>query len=186
MSYQITPETELEKRIIFSPEFQEAAQWGRVRPGHPEGTIGKHVENILAYLDRANWPECRRDLRVLALLHDLGKPQTRYSGKGHLISEPASIISERIARQFIDDEGLLTLVRIHDKYFGFYRKWQEGRGFNEEHFRELYARVNIPLLIRFTYADSCEREKDSTQWLQGKLVECDLLKPEDIPELPKD
>jgi hypothetical protein len=47
----IAPETELETRIVSDPEWQEGAAWGQPRPGHPEGVVGAHIEEVLRNVD---------------------------------------------------------------------------------------------------------------------------------------
>ncbi len=186
----IQAETPLEQAVLDSPIFKTAADWGIIRPGHPERSIGNHVAHILGYInravqnDRSGWEAYQQHLRLLAMLHDIGKPQVVYSKKGNVVGDSAAVIAEQIARGFIDDATLLKIIGIHDKYFGFYRKLVEKQKFDEERFKGVYQGVNTPLLIRFTYADSCDREKESARWFQEKLVEYRLLKQEDVPVLP--
>jgi hypothetical protein len=45
-------ETALERRIAEQPRWRSGVEWGRARPGHPEGTVKLHVAAILANVDR--------------------------------------------------------------------------------------------------------------------------------------
>ena len=49
------PENELERTLIADPELQEGLAWGRPRRGHPEGSVGAHVADLLQTVDR--WGE---------------------------------------------------------------------------------------------------------------------------------
>ncbi len=163
--WEITPENDLEKSILASEIFKIAARFGNQRKGHPEGMLGVHIQQILDYINLQNWQEFRPDLRVLAMLHDLGKPKVVYSEKGHVVGKGHSEYSEEIAREFISDERLLRLIRIHDKYFHFYSDESRGR-FKEDKFRGIYQPLDLETLTRFNYADSNNREKDSIVWFE--------------------
>jgi putative nucleotidyltransferase with HDIG domain len=176
MEYLTNFETGLEKRIITSEPFVTAWNWGKVREGHQEGNIGNHLQDILEYIDTQDWPEYRADLRVVALLHDIGKPLTKYSEKGHLTSEPHAFYSEQIAREFIEDDSLLRIIRNHDKYYSFFRKNRDRGKFDEEQFVDLFKGINLDLMIKFNYCDLCKRSKESLDWFQEKCVDFGLIK----------
>ena len=42
-----TPETDLERRLARDPVLQEGWAWGEPRRGHPEGSVGAHVADLL-------------------------------------------------------------------------------------------------------------------------------------------
>lgn len=96
----------------------------------------------------------------------------QFSPSGNIIGKPHALISEDIAREqgFTTDERLLTLIRFHDKHFGFYKESERGR-FREEKFRQTFECVDLATLIRFNYADSNNREKTSIQWFEDRCVD---------------
>lgn len=47
----IKPETELERELLHTPEFQVGMCWGEPRFGHPEGKVGLHVREVLDNID---------------------------------------------------------------------------------------------------------------------------------------
>ena len=64
------PESDLERRLAEDPVLLEGLAWGTPREGHPEGSIGRHVAELLRKIDE--WGETgqrRADLRFLALVH---------------------------------------------------------------------------------------------------------------------
>jgi len=72
------PETELERRVFEDPELRAGLAWGKPRKGHPEGTVGAHVGDLLRSIDE--WGETgrrRSDLRFIALVHDSMKYRVR-------------------------------------------------------------------------------------------------------------
>lgn len=167
----ITPEDPVETHIVESAVFAEALQHQSRGPGHPEKDLKEHIEQILAFIDKQPWKTYRRDLRFLALTHDLGKYRVEYRPSGNIIGRPHAQISEEIARAFTRDERLLTLIRLHDKYFGFYKDATERARFKEEKFRRTFEGVDLDTLIRFNYADSNNRSKAPVQWFEDRCVE---------------
>ncbi|MFH1592751.1 MAG: HD domain-containing protein [Candidatus Woesearchaeota archaeon] len=176
--FGIVPECDLEERIVSSREFKEGMSFGGPREGHPEGRVGVHVTGVLNRIDKENWPNYRKRLRLVALLHDMGKIQTRYSENGHLVGEPHALISERIARQFIDDENVLGAIRLHDRYYSFYRTLQDKFRFNPEKFKEAFQNIDLGLLIRFVYCDLFERDQTPARWFEEMCVSQGLVDKE--------
>tara|TARA_Y100000034_G_scaffold130353_1_gene188675 strand:+ start:925 stop:1494 length:570 start_codon:yes stop_codon:yes gene_type:complete len=169
---KIEPETELEYRIINSKVFEKACEFSKSKgPGHPEKNTGEHIRQALSFIDSQNWEDYRNDLRSLALLHDLGKYRTEYNEKGNLITNGHAFYSQEIAKDFVLDENFLNLIKIHDKYFGFYKNNERDK-FKEDKFVKTYSNVDLNTLIRFNYSDSNNRETDSIIWFEDKL--CDL------------
>src|SRR3954447_21124592 len=74
-----SPENDLERAVTEDPELLAGLAWGKPRAGHPEGTVGTHVADLLAALDGgaedaeengADDAETRSLLRFVALVHD--------------------------------------------------------------------------------------------------------------------
>lgn len=174
-NFRIHSETPKEKEILSSREFNLAANYGNKRKGHPEGTIGSHIEQILTFIDKLSNQERRNDLRLLAQLHDLGKYKVTRSENGHVIGKGHSLHSYDIATNFIPErQDLLDQIAVHDKYFHFYKDSLRGKN-RDEKFIKTYSRLDLDTLIRFNYADSNNRERDSVMWFDDECVRKDLL-----------
>ena len=107
---------DLATRIQADPEWQKGAAWGAPMPGHPEATVGEHIEEVLANV--AAEPEAlRRDLELIALVHDTMKHQCRHWWDDHARK------AARFASRYIDDPRLLKVIRRHDDA---YRAWRLG------------------------------------------------------------
>jgi len=161
----IVPETELERKILDSEVFRIGSDFMSSGDGHPEKLVYAHIKTILDFIDKREWQHYRTNLRVMGLLHDLGKYRVIRDDKGNILGEPHSVISEEIARQFIEDPALLYHIRIHDKYFGAYKSHQRGK-FKEDKFIKVFSQADLNLLRRFNYADSNKREKESIVWFE--------------------
>ena len=44
-------ETAVEHQIVADPEWQRGVLWGTPRPGHPEGQVVHHIEDVLQNVD---------------------------------------------------------------------------------------------------------------------------------------
>ena len=166
---EIIPETKEEERIINSRYFQDAYCFGIKRRGHPERTIGKHVESILQYIDCHNLKPERQRLRLTAMLHDLGKP-IKEQGMNH------SEKSFEIAREFTSDPVVLKTVIYHDEYWRFFKRNQKER-FDEPEFRQKFSELNLDFLVKFMYCDSNSRETDSIEWFKQECMNLGLTSP---------
>lgn len=169
----ISPETELERRIVSSPVFEIGT--ALYLAGRRQKTVLTHITEILTFIDRQPWQQYREDLRLLALLHDLGKHKVLRNEIGKILGDPHSVISEHIAEEFTSDQSLLYSIRIHDKYYGFHKRNLDGH-FDRRRFIKIFSPANLDLLRRFNYADSNDREKISTIWFEDEAYSLGLIK----------
>src|SRR5215211_4197537 len=98
------PETERERAVVGDRELREGLAWGRPRRGHPEGTVGSHVADLLDTIDR--WGETgarREDLRFLALVHDSMKFRVR-DWMPKTVENHHATRARRLAERYISDE----------------------------------------------------------------------------------
>lgn len=49
------PESDVERRLASDPVLLEGLAWGEPREGHPEGSVGRHVADLLRTIDE--WGE---------------------------------------------------------------------------------------------------------------------------------
>jgi HD domain len=122
----IVPETTLEARVLADREWQEGAAWGEPRPGHPEGEVAAHIEEVLRNVDgEALDPADRERLRFVALIHDtfkhrVDRTQPR-SGENH-----HAMIARRFAEKYTDDRELLEVIELHDEAYNSWVKGERG------------------------------------------------------------
>lgn len=187
--------SQLIKRVVHSPQWLKARDWGEPRPGHPEGKIDRHVhEQILPFIDRFYFdhPDYL-DLVALTYLHDIGKPDTCYD-HGNIVGDPHSLISARTAKDLGVPDRLVQVIVSNDRPYAYWRKmldksgnWSKER-WNEERrkqFREEFGRkeLDLSLLILFHRADNAYRrsdlhtvEGDPVSWFENALLEEDLIR----------
>ncbi|MBW2983887.1 HD domain-containing protein [Candidatus Woesearchaeota archaeon] len=158
----------MEKKIIESEEFRKCCEFGVARKGHAEGKTEEHIRLILEYIEQ-NYkedPDYER-LRLLALLHDMGKFEE--ADQSH------AVLSEQISKKFIKDRGLLRIIRIHDFPWAFYRIFKKKKQFDKYKFIDIFKEIDWRLLVKFRYCDNCNRSQEPSIWFEEKCKE--LLKP---------
>lgn len=159
----LQPENEVERRMLEDPRWQDRAAWGSVRPGHPEGTVRAHIEEVLANIDlKDHEPGARSRLRFIALVHDTFKgevdPERPRSGDNH-----HALIARRYAERYTDDPDLLDVIELHDEAYNAWasgqraQDWAKARARGERLLTRLGARLS--LYLDFYRADNAAGDK---------------------------
>jgi hypothetical protein len=168
----IRPEDELERRLMADPELREGLAWGKPRSGHPEGSVGAHVADLFATIDR--WGETgrrRSELRFLALVHDAMKYRVREwlpkVGENH-----HAVRARRFAERYTSDERLLATIEQHDRPYALWRKLHRTRRVDESGVERMIERVpDTDLFVRFVELDGSTEGKnpEPLEWLKDEL-----------------
>jgi len=166
------PEGPLASTLAEDPVLREGWAWGRPRPGHPEGSVGAHVSDLLGQIDR--WQETgarRAELRFLALVHDALKHQVRdwlpRSGENH-----HAMRARRHAERYTSDERLLSTLELHDRPYALWRRLRRRGELDERAFARMLERViDPPLFLRFVELDGSTEGKnpEPVRWLETEL-----------------
>jgi hypothetical protein len=168
------PESELERSLGADPELQEGLAWGEPRSGHPEGSVGAHVADLLATIDR--WGEIgerRAELRFLALVHDSMKFRVRdwmpKVGENH-----HAMRARRFAERHTADERLLATIELHDRPYAIWRKLRRTGRVDEKRLERMFERIpDLDLFVRFVeLAGSTEGKRpEPVEWLKERIRE---------------
>ena len=149
--------------------------WGEPRPGHPEGTIRAHIEeledNLAAFRSRLSSTDYWK-LKVLIHTHDTFKPQAE---PAVAITDPRSHAS--VARDFLasycDDVDLLNIVQCHDVPYSLWLQAQSKGAVNEARLSALLDRVaDWNLFLIFSIIDGCTdgKNREPLVWFFGQLA----------------
>ena len=167
------PETETERALAAEPLMLEGWAWGAPRRGHPEGSVGRHVADLLEQLER--WGETgarREELRFISLVHDSLKfavsPWMLRVGENH-----HAMRARRFAEAYTSDQRLLVTIELHDRPYYLWRtKWifrrSERRGLEV-----LNRRVqDAELFVRFIELDGSTEGKnpEPIEWFKQQLI----------------
>jgi hypothetical protein len=174
----VSAETELERALLSDPVLRQGLAWGRPRRGHPEGTVGAHVADLLATIDR--WGETgrrREELRLLALVHDSLKHRVQNwrprTGENH-----HAMRARRFAERYTADERLLATIEEHDRPYNLWRKARRRGRVDERAFDAMIGKVpDVDLFVRFVELDGSTEGKtdEPIRWLKEELGRRGLL-----------
>ena len=171
MAATLSPTTELERRMLETPELQAGLAWGSPRWGHPEGSVRAHVAALLALIGDDD--PLRDDLRVLALTHDAFKAAVR-PGERWSRDNDHAVLARRFAERFIDDERVLAALELHDEPYWIWR----NAGAPKDGLVPLLDRVpDVELFARFVELDASTEGKDLSflWWFRRELAVAGLL-----------
>jgi hypothetical protein len=166
------PENDRERALAGDERQREGLTWGKPRKGHPEGTVGAHVGELLRTLDSWSLAEpLRSDLRFIALAHDTLKGEVKgwlpKTGENH-----HAMRARRLAEGYTDDERLLATIEQHDRPYAIWRKMRRKGRLDEPAFEEMLARIPDPdLFLRFVELDGSSEAKnpEPVRWLRDQL-----------------
>lgn len=169
-------ETNLERTIAESPEWQLGAVWGKPRSGHREGAVMYHIADVLANIDRQVLTDDeRRELRLIALVHDTCKYRVN-EHKPKIGINHHAVMARQFAECYINDTTLLEIIELHDEAYycwriGYYKgKWRLA----EENMDLLLARLgsSLSLYAHFFFADSDTDSKnpEPINWFRQFLL----------------
>ena len=176
------------ERITSDARYQRNLDWGKARPGHPEGTVRAHIAELDQNLELLRVRLSETDywrLRVLIHTHDTFKGEAH---RGVAISSPCSHAS--LARTFLvefcGDADLHAMVQFHDEPFALWRQFRAKRKFDEARLAALVARIrDWNLFLAFTIVDGCTKGKspEPLRWffqqiagkVQTTFAESDIL-----------
>ena len=149
------PESRREWALATDPELCAGLAWGRPRPGHPEGAVGRHVAALLAAIDETG--QTRADLRFLAIVHDALKCRVRPEA-GYSPDNDHAVLARRFAERYTRDPRLLIALELHDEPYWIWRTRSDD-GVAALH--DLLERVPDPdLFLRFVELDASTEGKD--------------------------
>jgi hypothetical protein len=163
--------------IQSDSRYQKNLDWGELRPGHPEGTVRAHIEEIEGNLktlrpllsETEYWK-----LKLMMHTHDTFKGE----------AEPGVPIDPRshasIAREFqagyCPDPDLLAMVQYHDEPFALWRQFEAKGKYNQDRLSALTNNIkDWDVFLAFNIIDGCTEGKgrEPLHWffkeVQGKV-----------------
>jgi hypothetical protein len=179
------PENDLEARVAVDPGLLRGLSWGRPRHGHPEGSVGRHVADLLAQIDRlGERGALRAELRFIALVHDSLKYQER-DWLPHVGPNHHAVRARRLAERYTSDERLLAAIELHDRPYHLWRRTRRpggrlGRRITRRALQRLLDRIpDLELFARFVELDASTEGKnpEPRRWFREELARRGLIAP---------
>jgi len=119
----IKPENGIEVAICNTSEFIEGINYGKPRPGHKEGQVIYHIEEVLGNIDKFYADdEDRSDLRLIAILHDTFKHKVDHT-KPKAGDNHHGAFANKFASKYCHNSKVLAIIKTHDDA---YNAWSAG------------------------------------------------------------
>ena len=174
--------------ITADARYQRNLDWGKPRPGHPEGTVRAHIAELERNLEQVREKVSATDywrLKVLIHTHDTFKGEAR---RGAPITAPNShaSVARAFLAEFCDDADMLAMVQYHDEPFALWRQFASGGKFNQKRLTKLLTSIrDWNLFLAFNIIDGCTKgkERDPLRWIfqqvagrvESNFTEADIL-----------
>lgn len=168
----IMPENGIEIAICEDSEFILGANYGKSRPGHPEGAVIYHIQEVLANIDHFYGnDEDRMNLRLIAITHDTFKNKVNQNlpktGDNHHGS-----IARKFSEKFFDDVEVLTVIALHDHAYnawsagGRHGDWYKAKRRAEALIKTLESGDCLDLYLKFYRCDNLtgDKSQDNYDW----------------------
>ncbi len=181
----LQPETELEERFLQDDSFLEGLSWGTPRYGHPEGQVYKHIREVLNNIERLDLSiDRRRDLRIVAMVHDTFKFQ-EHKGVPRDWSKHHAVYARKFLEKYHDDPKLLMVTEVHDEAYYcwctqfLYHKPERAQVRLTKLLNHLGD--SLEFYYQFFWADTCTGDKNLAplRWFEETIPQID---PITIPE----
>jgi len=118
----LSPESDLERELLKTDEFQQGLEWGKPRFGHPEGKVLFHVREVLDNVNRLKIsPETRERLRLVALTHDTFKYEEAQYSHPRCWEQNHAKLAANFMQERMNDVKLLKLLEFHDEAYYIWR-----------------------------------------------------------------
>src|SRR5438874_1407654 len=164
--------------LVQDARYQQNLDWGDPRPGHPEGTVRAHIEEIERNLEALRPRLSDTDywkLKLILHTHDTFKGEAQ---PGVAIADPKSHAS--LARQFLagycSDPDLLAMVQYHDEPFALWRQYEAKGRYNQDRLAALIKNIkDWDLFLAFNIIDGSTegKSREPLHWffkeVQGKV-----------------
>lgn len=175
----IAPENDLEWRVLSDLMWQEGAEHGKPRGGHPEGKNIFHIVEVLHNIEKLQHisEHEREQLRLVALIHDSFKQQVDRS-KPRVGENHHGMLARRFAEKYTQDEVMLKIIQLHDEAFNAWRRGHESGDWEraEKRLRSLIINLgkeNLQLYLLFYQCDNETGTKDQecVRWFKERIKE---------------
>jgi hypothetical protein len=163
------------ERVVSDPRYLKNIEYGMPRPGHPEGKVRYHIEELeeklgsmklLGISNEQYWK-----LKFLIHVHDTFKAEAvPNSPIAHLQSHAS--LARNFASEFTDDADLLNMVQYHDINFALWKQFRRTGFYDVERLSDLLATIiDWELFLMFLILDGSTSGKDpaKTGWFINEV-----------------
>ena len=155
------------KEIVLSvttdSRYLKNIEYGKPRPGHPEGKVKFHITELEANLEKLR-PRITEEqywkLKFLIHVHDTFKVDAIPDSSIESPNSHASL-ARKFASEFTDEADLLTMIQFHDLNFALWKQFAATGSYNVGRFSKLLDTImDWDLFLMFLIIDGCTQGKD--------------------------
>jgi hypothetical protein len=162
--------------LTTDPRYVENLDWGKVRRGHPEGTVRAHIvelEQNLSRLKSRLTPDHVWKLKVLIHTHDSFKADAR-QGVPILHPQSHASLARGFLAEFCDDADLLAMVQYHDEPYALWRQFHDRGLASPQRMTSLLESIrDWTLFMAFLIVDGCTagKSREPLVWFFDQVSE---------------
>ena len=158
---------EIVTRILADPMYQKNIEYGRPRPGHPEGKVRFHIADLEANLERLKQRGISEEeywkLKFLIHVHDTFKAEAK-KNVSFLHPRSHASLARQFAARFTDDTDLLNMIQYHDQNYYLWLDYLRNGSLNRATFQTLLDTIqNWDIFLMFTIIDGRTAGKDKNK-----------------------
>jgi hypothetical protein len=165
---------EVVSRVTAEPRYRKNIEYGKPRPGHPEGKVKYHIAELEANLEKLV-PRISQDqywkLQFLIHVHDTFKVDAVPDSPIESPHSHASL-ARAFASEFTGDADLLAMIQFHDLNFALWKQFAARGSYDSERFSRLLSSImDWDLFLLFLILDGSTQGKDpdKVRWFIGEV-----------------
>lgn len=158
---------EIVTRVLTDPRYQQNIEYGRPRPGHPEGKVRFHIADLEANLEQIRQRGISEEeywkLKFLIHVHDTFKAQAKKNVPA-LHPRSHATLARQFAARFTDDIDLLNMIQYHDQNYYLWLDYLRNGSLDMTTFLALLDTIqDWDLFLMFTIIDGRTAGKDKNK-----------------------
>lgn len=158
--------------ITMDQRYLAGVKWGSPRPGHREGSIAAHIDELeanIVQLVKYNIVKNGSDefwrLGILIHVHDTFKGTAR---RGASIEDPDShgSLAQKFLAEYTTDKELLHITKYHDEGYALWKQYESRGHYDEQRLNRnvLHSPIrDMNLFLLFTLIDGSTGSKDKSR-----------------------
>jgi hypothetical protein len=155
---------EIIELIKADPRYLKNIEYGEPRPGHPEGKVKFHIQDLEKNLELLKLKGISSNdywkLMFIIHVHDTFKAEA-VKDTHALRPLNHAFLAKQYAVQFTDDTDLLNIIQHHDENYELWKEYSQASQYSSDRFQNLLEAIeNWDLFLMFIIIDGCTKGKD--------------------------
>lgn len=168
LTEQVIADNRYKKNIEF--------QYDRTLPGHPEGKVKYHIEELEANLERLKHRLPKKEyywkLKFLIHVHDTFKGEEADATVPNDHPRSHESLARAFASEFTDEADMLNILQHHDENYTLWKQFKNNGQYDDKWFQYLLSTIqDWDLFLVFTIIDghTVGKELEKLAWFIGEV-----------------